>query len=376
MIDRLISKNLATDFGSGKVIVVIGARQVGKTTLVNHLAKDYRRVYALNCDNYDDRAVLENRTSSELQHLLRGYDLVFIDEAQRVAGIGLTIKMIADLHQPTHVIVSGSSSLELADGIKEAATGRHIDYELFALSTAEMVAASSQRDERRLLSQRLIYGRYPEVVTYPANARRTLMSLADDYLYKDLLSYRGVKRPELLRKLLQALALQLGSEVSYNELAQLIGADKSTVESYIGLLEKCYVVFRLDSFSRNLRNEIKTGKKVYFYDNGIRNAILSNFALPEQRSDMGALWENFLVSERRKFHSYNQTFTRMYFWRTQTQSEIDLVEECDGRLAAFEFKYNPKRAAKLPAPFATAYPEAQFSVITPDNYMPFVGCPD
>ena len=376
MIDRLISKNLATDFGSGKIIVVIGARQVGKTTLVNHLAEDYRRVYALNCDNFDDRAVLENRTSSELQHLLSGYDLVFIDEAQRVAGIGLTIKMIADLHLPTHVVVSGSSSLELADGIKEAATGRHIDYELFALSTAEMVAASSQRDERRLLSQRLIYGQYPEVVTSPANARRTLMSLADDYLYKDLLSYRGVKRPELLRKLLQALALQLGSEVSYNELAQLIGADKSTVESYIGLLEKCYVVFRLDSFSRNLRNEIKTGKKVYFYDNGIRNAILSNFALPEQRSDMGALWENFLVSERRKFHSYNQTFTRMYFWRTQAQSEIDLVEESDGRLAAFEFKYNPKRAAKLPTPFATAYPEAQFSVITPDNYMPFVGCPD
>lgn len=372
MIIRTISKQLTSDFNRQKVIVITGARQVGKTTLVNALGDSRQKVLTLNCDNFDDRIALENKTSTQLRSLIEGHDLVFIDEAQRVAGIGLTIKMIGDLHLSTQVIVTGSSALELAEGIYEPATGRHIDYRLFPLSVEELVGHTSAREEGRMLGTRLIYGTYPEVVTHAADARRTLMTLANDYLYKDLLAYKGVKKPEMLQKLLRALALQLGSEVSYNELSGLLGIDKATVESYIGLLEKCFVIFRLDSFSRNMRNEIKKGKKVYFYDNGIRNAIISNFAAPELRTDMGALWENLMISERKKLNAYHETYAQMYFWRTHAQSEIDLIEERDGMLRTFEFKWSGKARPSMPSAFAEAYPGSTFSVVTPENYIPFV----
>lgn len=363
---------LASDFGCGKVIVVTGARQVGKTTLVEKLAENSERVLQLNCDNMDDRMDLEGKTSTELRALLQGHDLVFIDEAQRVTNIGLAIKMIADLHLHTQVIVTGSSSLELAEGTYEPATGRHIDHCLFPLSIHEMVAHTSEREERRMLDTRLVYGLYPDVVTHPADAKRTLMTLAGDYLYKDLLTYKSVKKPDVLQKLLRALALQVGSQVSYNELSNLLGIDKGTVESYIGLLEKCFVVFRLDSYSRNLRNELKKGKKVYFYDNGIRNAVISNFAPPELRNDMGALWENLMVSERVKRNAYAANYAQLYYWRTHEQKEIDLIEEQDGRLAAFEFKWSGKTKANAPASFAAAYPDTPFTVVSPDNYLSFV----
>lgn len=370
MIDRIIAQRIAADFGSTKVIVIVGARQVGKTTLVESVAHSAQRVLSLNCDDMDDRLDIEGKSSTQLRALLQGYDLVFIDEAQRVANIGLTIKMIADMKMPVpQVIVTGSSSLELSEGIYEPATGRHLDYELFPLSVAELVASTSAREEQRMLHQRLVYGGYPEIVTNLSDARRRLMSLADAYLYKDLLMYKGVKKPEVLQKLLRALALQIGSEVSYNELANLVGIDKATVESYISLLEKCYVIFRVDSFSRNLRNEIKKGKKIYFWDNGIRNAIIANFANPEMRTDMGMLWENYVISERKKQHAYANDYTRMYFWRTHAQSEIDLIEEHNGQLSAFEMKWSGKAKAKLPAPFAEAYSDVPFTVITPENYM-------
>lgn len=372
MIERTIKEQLKDDFNRNKVIVITGARQVGKTTLVNELAHCMQKTLMLNCDNIDDRMALENKTSTQLRTLLSGYDLVFIDEAQRVSNIGLTIKMIGDLHLSTRIIVTGSSSLELAEGIYEPATGRHIDHQLFPLSIEELVRHTTIREERRMLETRLVYGFYPEVVTTPTDAKRILMSLSNDYLYKDLLSYKGVKKPEVLQKLLRALALQLGSEVSYNELANLLGIDKTTVENYIGLLEKCFVIFRLDSFSRNLRNEIKKGKKIYFYDNGIRNAIIANFAQPELRNDMGALWENLMISERKKRNIYASTYAQMYFWRTHEQKEIDLVEEVDGMFHAYEFKWNGKVRASLPTPFAISYPDSTFEIVTPDNYLPFV----
>lgn len=375
MIERTIERQLTADTGRRKVIVITGARQVGKTTLVNALAAGRKKVLMLNCDNHDDRAALEDKTTTQLGALMEGYDLVFIDEAQRVPGIGLTIKMIGDMKPDAQVIATGSSSLELAEGINEPATGRHIDYMLFPLSLEELAAHTSEREERRMLGTRLIYGTYPEVVTQAADARRTLMTLASDYLYKDLLAYRGVKKPEVLSKLLRALALQVGSEVSYNELSGLLGIDKATVESYIGLLEKCFVIFRLDSFSRNARNEIKKGKKIYFCDNGIRNAIISNFAPPEMRTDMGALWENLMISERRKRNIYHNTYSQMYFWRTHEQKEIDLVEETDGMLHAYEFKWNGKARASLPAVFASAYPGTVLDIVTPDNYFPFITHP-
>ena len=218
----------------------------------------------------------------------------------------------------------------------------------------------------------MIYGLYPEVVTFPEDAKRTLMTLTNNYLYKDLFAYKGLKKPDILQKLVRALALQLGSEVSYNELSNLLGIDKETVETYINLLEKCFVVFRLDSFSRNLRNEIKKGKKIYFYDNGIRNAVISHFAPAELRNDMGALWENLMVSERVKRNAYAGNYAQLYFWRTHDQKEIDLIEDVDGRLYTYEFKWSGKARAKQPTMFANNYPDSPFTVVSPESFWEFL----
>ena len=370
MIERKIGQLIKNDFNKGKAIVLMGARQVGKTTLFAHLM-DGNEALVLNCDNYDDRADLENKTTTELRNLVGNHKLVVIDEAQRVKNIGLTLKMLVDLKMPVQILATGSSSLTLANEINEPATGRLIEYHLYPLSLDELATHTSQREENRLLEQRMIYGLYPEVVTNPDDARRILTNLANNYLYRDLLGYRGVKKPEVLQKLVRALALQVGSEVSYNEMANLIGVDKATVESYIDLLEKCYVVFRLPAYSRNLRTEIKRGRKIYFYDNGIRNALIGNFSPLEMRNDVGLLWENLMISERMKYNAYNQRYAQMYFWRTMQQQEVDLVEEQDGRLAAFEFKWR-KPNARLPKAFVDTYPDTPFQVVTPDNYREFV----
>lgn len=372
MIHRIIEQLVENDFGRGKIIVLMGARQVGKTTLFDSVVSGSSNVLRLNCDNYDDRSDLENKTSTELRQLMGNHEVVIIDEAQRAKNIGLSLKMLADLKLPMQILVTGSSSLTLANEINEPATGRLIEYNLFPLSLAELMQHTSPREEKRLLEQRMIYGLYPEVVTTPGDAKRILVNLANNYLYRDLLEYRGVKKPEVLQKLVRTLALQIGSEVSYNELSRTVGVDKATVESYIDLLEKCFVVFRLPAYSSNLRSEIKRGRKIYFYDNGIRNALLSNFAPLELRDDVGMLWENMMVSERIKRNSYSRSYAQMYFWRTQQQQEVDLIEEQDGRLTAFEFKWNTKKKAKLPKTFIDNYPNTDFKVISPDNYVEFV----
>lgn len=372
MIKRIVKNSILADYKRRKIIVLLGARQVGKTTLLSELQEGKKKVLSLNCDNIDDVLVLEKKTSTELQHFLSPYDLVFIDEAQRVKNIGLTLKIIGDLKLKTQVIVTGSSSLDVANKINEPATGRLIEYNLYPLSLQELAADSSIREESRLLETRMIYGLYPEVVTEPNDAKRILMTLTNNYLYKDIFTFKGLKKPDLIQKLIRALALQLGCEVSYNELSNLLGVDKNTVETYINLLEKCFVIFRLDSFSRNLRNEIKKGKKVYFYDNGIRNAVLSNFAPLELRNDTGALWENLMISERVKHHAYSGNFAQLYFWRTHEQQEIDLVEEEDGKLNTFEFKWNGNTQKRQPRAFANSYPESPYQVITPENYWEFV----
>lgn len=372
MIHRIIEQVIKNDFGRGKIIVLMGARQVGKTTLFDSVVSGSSNVLRLNCDNYDDRSDLENKTSTELRQLMGNHEVVIIDEAQRAKNIGLSLKMLADLKLSMQILVTGSSSLTLANEINEPATGRLIEYNLFPLSLVELMQQTSPREEKRLLEQRMIYGLYPEVVTTPGDAKRILVNLANNYLYRDLLEYRGVKKPEVLQKLVRALALQIGSEVSYNELSRTVGVDKATVESYIDLLEKCFVVFRLPAYSSNLRREIKRGRKIYFYDNGIRNALLSNFAPLELRDDVGMLWENMMVSERIKRNSYSRSYAQMYFWRTQQQQEVDLIEEQDGRLTAFEFKWNTKKKAKLPKTFIDNYPNTDFKVISPDNYVEFV----
>lgn len=373
MVLRQIGDDIKSQIHRGKVISILGPRQVGKSTLMDQISEQANgRILRFNCDDEDDVIAIQDKSSTELRQLLSPYDMVIIDEVQRVRNVGLLLKKIGDLKLDTKVLVTGSSSLGLRDKTSEPATGRLMEYNLYPFSIAEMAATSSWREERRLLENRMIFGLYPEVVNYPADAKRTLMSLTNSYLYKDILAYEGIRKPDVLKKLVRALALQLGSEVSYNELAQLLGIDSATVENYIDLLEKCFVVFRLDSFSRNLRNELKKGKKIYFYDNGIRNAVISNFAPLELRTDVGALWENLMISERVKRNSYNRDYAIPYFWRTTEQQEIDYIEDIDGSLSAYEFKWNPKAKAKLPAKFSAAYPGSSFSVITPQDYRSFI----
>lgn len=376
MIPRTIESSIRADFGKGKAIVVLGARQVGKTTLLGHLAKDATRPLTLDCDNPDDRALLSNPDKTRLSALAVGADMLLVDEAQRVTDIGMALKMLVDsVGRKTQIVATGSSALELAQGVFESAAGRIFEYRLHPFSHEELVAASGgdPREERRLLERRLVYGSYPEVAfASDADARRILLAIADGALYKDVFALGSVRKPDVFVRLVQCLSLQVGSEVSAGELAGMTGLDRMTVESYIDLLEKTFVVFRLPSFSRNARNELRKGRKIYFWDNGIRNAVIGNFSPLSLRQDAGALWENRMVSERRKLADWAQRGTRSYFWRTLTQSEIDYVEETDGILSAWEFKWGGGRKARLPAPFATAYPGTSFDVVSPDDFEHFL----
>ncbi|MGM0452980.1 MAG: ATP-binding protein [Thermodesulfobacteriota bacterium] len=356
-----------------KAILVLGPRQSGKTTLIRAIERrTEKKVLYLNCDEPDIRNLLTDATSSALKHLIGSAEIVLIDEAQRVKNIGLTMKLITDNFSHVQLIATGSSALELTDEINEPLTGRKWEYRLLALSTQEMVAWSGMLEERRLLNQRLVYGMYPDVVVNPAEKREILYNLTDSYLYKDIFAFREIRKPEVIEKLLEALALQVASEVSYNELGQLIQVDPATVQRYIDLLEKAFVVFRLRSFSRNVRNELKRSRKVYFYDNGVRNALISNFSPPETRVDTGALWENFLLSERAKLLFNNQKYAKPFFWRTKQQQEIDYIEEFEGILSAYEFKWNPSRKTRFPQTFLKAYPNHSTQTITPNNYLDFL----
>ena len=355
----------------GKVLILIGSRQVGKTTLISEISKNFAHedVLFVNCDESDVRAVLENSSSTALKSFIGSKKLFIIDEAQRVKGIGLTLKLINDTLKEVQVIATGSSAFDLRNELEEPLTGRKIVIELFPISTQEMVNHTSYLEEKRMLEQRMIYGMYPEIINNPTDAKKLLKELSDSYLFKDILSYKDIRQPDALRKLLTALSLQVGSEVSYNEIGNLIGLDKETVERYIDLLEKSFVVFRLTSLNRNGRNELKKSRKIYFYDNGVRNAVINNFNPLSLRADVGDLWENFMISERRKTLHYNQIFTNTYFWRTHTQQEIDYIEEREGKLFTYEFKWSEKKKAKLPRLFAELYPENEFELINSKNYM-------
>jgi predicted AAA+ superfamily ATPase len=376
MISRTIEEQMTQRMGKGKAILLVGPRQVGKSTLLKSIQKEQNQdTLLLNCDEPDIRHMLENVTTDQIKALIGKNKLVMIDEAQKVEHIGLTLKLIVDGLSDVQVIATGSSAFELRNKTNEPLTGRKFEFNLFPFSIAEMVNHHGKLTENRMLERRLIYGLYPEVVNELGNEPENLLELINSYLYKDILAFQNIRKPDLLDKLLTGLALQMGQEVSYNELGQLIGVDKATIEKYIELLEKCFVVFRLSSFNRNLRNELKKSRKIYFYDNGVRNAILNNFSPLALRQDVGALWENFMVSERIKQNSYNRDYRKNYFWRTQTQQEIDLLEEKDGILYAFEFKWNESKKSKLPQTFADAYPEHRFEVITPANYLDFLTTP-
>ena len=373
MVHRDIIDSILHDFGRGKVIVVLGPRQTGKTTLLDQLTDGQTDVYRLNCDDYDDALAITHRTSGELRNMVASHKIVLIDEAQRVENIGLTLKMLADLHLSTQVIVTGSSSLDLANKINEPATGRLFEYNLFPFSTNELVHNFSMLDEMKQLENRLVYGFYPDVVNNPGEEKEILSNIVSSYLYKDVFEFQDIRKPFVIEKLVQALALQVGSEVSFNELGNLLGIDSLTVQKYVDLLEKAYVIFHLHSYSRNVRNELKKSIKIYFYDNGVRNSVISNFSPCDLRSDIGMIWENFLISERVKNNAFHNRKAKYYFWRTTQKQEVDFIEEIDGKFSAFEFKYNQKKAnAKCPLTFSNNYPEIPFSVISKENYLDFI----
>ena len=370
MIKRALFQKLNEKFNKGKAIVLLGPRQVGKTTLINTCLEGQDFLF-LNGDDPEIRNLLENTGVSKLRLIIGKNTLIFIDEAQRIKDIGLIAKMIIDQFKEVQLIVSGSSALEINQSTQEPLTGRKFEYHLFPISWEEFENHVGYLEANTQLEERLIYGMYPDVLNNRSDAGEILKQLTTSYLYKDVLSITGIKKPELLDKLLKALALQIGSEVSYNELANLLQIDKTTVSKYIDLLEKAYIVFRLNSYSRNQRNEIKNNRKIYFYDNGIRNMIINNLNPLELRTDKGALWENFLISERIKLQQYNQLYTNNYFWRTVQKQEIDFVEEINGQVTAYEFKWNSKGKAKIPAVFLNQY-NAIGKIIDKENFREFV----
>lgn len=350
--------------------MVIGPRQVGKTTLISEFLKeeDYK---FFDGDDPLVRQVLDTPNTEEIRSLLGNKKVVFIDEAQRINNIGLTMKIIIDQFKDVQLWISGSSSFSLFNELNEPLTGRKWEYELFPISWEEYEHEIGYLASEMQLSNRLRYGMYPDVINNPGEEVEVLRTLVESYLYKDVLAFSGIKKSDVLEKLIRALSLQVGSEVNYNELSRLIGADKKTIEKYISVLEQGYVVFRLPSFSRNLRNEIRRGKKIYFYDNGIRNMVIKSMNELEFRNDIGALWENFLVSERIKQNRYKLTLASSYFWRTAQQQEIDYVEEVNMKVKAYEFKWNPKRKAKFPKAFIEKY-KAESFIISRDNFRTFV----
>jgi len=357
-----------------KAIVIAGPRQVGKTTLLNFIAeRSDKKVLFLNCDEPDVRKKLELPTSTQLKVLIGNAELILVDEAQRIKDIGITLKLLIDNFPEKQVIVTGSSALELSNSINEPLTGRKFEYKMFPFSFQELVSANSLLIENRLLEHRMIYGLYPDVVNNQGNEREILTNIVSSYLYKDIFEFQDIRKPEIIEKLLQALALQIGSEVSFNELSNLLGIDTATVQRYINLLEKSYILFHLRSFSRNVRNELKKSTKIYFYDNGVRNALISNYNPLAIRNDLGALWENFLISERYKRNNYQSNYANFYFWRTTQQQEIDYIEERDGQLNCYEFKWNANKKTSLSTTFSNNYQNSSFKIINPENFMDFIG---
>lgn len=372
-LERKLKQNLLDKWDSSKVLIVIGPRQVGKTTLIRSLCEKEGNYLFINGDDSEDRLLFENAGENKLRNIIGDYKTIFVDEAQRIPKIGITLKIIHDNIKDVRILVSGSSALDLANEMNEPLTGRKWEFNLFPFTWNEMKKHYGFVQNTKNLPRYLIYGTYPEVITNPTEAESTLKQIAGSYLYKDLLQYQGIRKPEVLDKILLALALQIGSEVNFTELSRTVMVDRGTVEQYIALLEKAYVIFRLNPLSRNVRNEINTSRKIYFYDNGIRNAIIGNFKSLEFRQDVGALWENFMIAERVKLLNYEKWHGRTYFWRTYQQQEIDWVEEIDGAFNAYEFRWKSKqRNKKFPSTFLENYPVTSAEVISPDNCDEFL----
>lgn len=375
-ITRLLQGDFSRNLFKGKAVLLYGPRQCGKTTLVKQLIEvnDLDPVL-LNGDDDQDVGVFQTVTASRWMQILGNKKSVFIDEGQKIPNLGRAIKLLIDSRSDIQVIVTGSSSFALANSMEEPLTGRKFTYKLFPFCFKEMSNHFGFLEERKNLELRLIFGSYPEVVLSGPEMKNTIKSIAESYLYRDLMQYEGIRKPALLEKLLKALALQCGSEVSSTELAGLLGVSRTLVESYLKILEQAFIVFPLNSYSTNQRNEIKKGVKYYFYDNGVRNAVLNDFTPIPMRNDVGALWENYLVSERMKRNAYGKADGLPYFWRTTDQMEVDYIEVTGSRIEAFEFKWNPQKKSRVTKAFTNRYPDAVVKTITPDNYDEFLDEP-
>jgi len=373
MIRRTLQSAIERSLFQGKAIIIYGARQVGKTTLLSALrAKcDAPSIY-LNCDEPDIRQSLSGKTSTELIALVGQNLLVLIDEAQRVPNIGLTIKLLTDTAPGIQVVATGSSAFELSNRIVEPLTGRKREFRLYPFSLEELGQLYSPLEIGRLVERFMVTGLYPEVINAPDRSAETLRELSRSYLYKDILSLRQIRNPEALERLIQSLALQVGNEVSVNELAGQVGMDNKTVESYLRILEQSFILFRLGSYSRNLRNELKRSRKIYFVDTGIRNAVINNLNPTTLRADVGGLWENFVITERMKWNHNHERFPNGYFWRNRQRQEIDYIEEDGGVLRGYEIKWREQRF-KIPSAFKVAYPDCPVHLVSRENLRDFLG---
>lgn len=375
VINRIIEPQITNLLQSNKVILILGTRRVGKTFLINSIQKNYQsKILFLNGEDFDVQEIIKNRSTSNYKRLVGDNKLIIIDEAQSIPEIGMALKLLIDTNPNLTIVATGSSSLDLMNKTGEPLTGRHYQFNLYPLSQMELMPTENFLETKQNLEERLIFGSYPELINIVSSddKRNYLQQLVQSYLLKDILSFGGIKHSDKIVSLLRLIAYQVGSEVSYNELGTQLGMNRLTVESYLDLLSKVFIIYKLPSYSTNQRKEVTKSSKWYFFDNGIRNAIINDFRTPTLRNDIGILWENYLVSERIKSNKYLNQTKELYFWRNYNQQEIDLIEVRDGMIATFEFKYSDNKKVKQPISFKALYPESTFECINKDNYLDFV----
>jgi predicted AAA+ superfamily ATPase len=373
LIQRTLFAGIQSFLPTDKAILIQGSRQVGKTTLIEQLTERYQRILWINGDDIIDREDWSDIGREALLRQVTPYDCIVVDEAQRIHNIGLTIKLIIDAKLNKAVFISGSSSLNLNSTITEPLTGRKWSFELFPFAYGEVEAELGVREAHRRLTELLVRGGYPEVFTATTRSERRLREIASSYLYKDVLEYGNIKKPDVLVKLLRALAYQVGSTASIHELSKLVRVDAKTVDRYIGLLEDSYVLFRLPPLSTNPRKELSTSRKIYFYDNGIRNVLIDDLRAYDGRNDRGALWENYVIAEFKKVIAYAGRGGQLFFWRSRNGAEVDLVLRVNGQYFAYEIKANPKKHGRFPASFLEGYTPEATATVHPENFKELLG---
>jgi predicted AAA+ superfamily ATPase len=374
IVKRVIEGQLENLLGKNKVLLVLGTRRVGKTFLINAIHTNYKNpVVILNGEDFDVQELLKKRTAANYKRIIGSAKLLILDEAQVIPEIGKILKFMIDSLPGLTILATGSSSFDLLNKAGEPLTGRQIQFNLYPLSQLELKETETYLETVQNLEERLIYGSYPELFQLKTYTEKSvyLQQLIQSYLLKDILAFEGIRQSDKIIRLLRLIAYQVGSEVSHNELGAQLGISKNTVESYLDLLSKVFIIYRLSAYSTNQRKEVSKSSKWYFFDNGIRNAIINDFRLPDLRNDIGTLWENYIISERIKRNSYLKENVQNYFWRNYNQQEIDLIEIKEGKTYAYEFKYTSKKV-KIPAAFAAAYPKASFEVISRDNYLDWI----